>query len=276
METPRRLPCSNLSTKYRVKFVVAYDGYDFCGWAPQAELRTVQRTLTDAVRQISGEENEIIGASRTDSGAHAKGQVCHFDTELTMPVERWPRVINQLLPHDLSVLDAKVVNPDFHSRFWANNRYYRYRIQTGPRDPRRSRYAWHYPKSLDVAAMQSAAKLFVGRHNFLAFSQLMPKGKNTVRELFSVEVKAVRDEVVIDIVGTAFIRGMMRRISGSLWEVGRGQRSEANIEMLLGSTDRRKIVWPTLLPARGLTLMKVSYGRHPTEKRKFTVKTEDE
>jgi len=273
---PRRLPCSNLSTKQRIKFVVAYDGYDFCGWAPQAGHRTVHCTLKEAVRQISGEENEIIGASRTDSGAHAKGQVCHFDTELNMPLERWPRVINQLLPLDLSVIDAKRVHPDFHSRFWANSRWYRYRIQTGYRDPRRSRYCWHHPRALDVAAMQSAAQKFVGRHDFLAFSQLVPKGKNTVRELFSVEVRAYRDEVILDIVGTAFIRGMMRRICGSLWEVGRGQRSEENIDLLLGSRDRRKIVWPTLLPARGLTLMKVAYGRHPTEKRRLAVTNEDE
>jgi len=265
-----------LSTKQRIKLVVAYDGYDFCGWAPQAGQRTVHSTLKEAVRQISGEDNEIIGASRTDSGAHAKGQVCHFDTEVGVPIERWPRVVNQLLPPDLSVLKASVVHPDFHSRFWANHRWYRYRIQIGLRDPRRSRYCWHYPRELDLSAMQSAAQKFVGKHDFLAFSQLVPKGKNTVRELHSIEVRAFRDEVIFDIVGNAFIRGMMRRICGSLWEVGRNQRSEENIDVLLGSRDRRKIVWPTILPAHGLTLMKVAYGRHPTEKRRFAVTNQDE
>jgi tRNA pseudouridine38-40 synthase len=251
-----------------LKFVVAYDGSEFRGWAPQRGQRTVHGTLTEAVRQVSGEENEIYGASRTDSGANALGQVCHFDSSVPIPIERWPRVVNQILPEDLSVVSAAVVDPDFNSRFWADSRWYRYRIQTGWRDPHRTRYAYHYSaQPLDVGAMQKAAVAFVGVHDFLAFSQLVEEGANTVREIRSFDVKRVRDEVWIDVVGTAFVRGMMRRMSGALWDIGRGAKEPGEVGKLLKQRVKAEIEWPTVLPACGLTLMKVSYGRHPYDRR---------
>ncbi len=263
----RRLFLS-LSTK-RIRFVVAYDGTDFCGWAPQAGQRTVHRTLTEGVRQVSGEDVEITGASRTDSGAHARGQVCHFDQKIDIPAERWPRAINQVLPRDLTVLRADEVPNDFHSRFSAQNRFYRFRIMMGDRDPHRMRYTWFYGKNLDIAAMQAGAARLVGEHNFLAFSQLLEPHQTSVRTLYKVDVRHVRDEVWIDVVGTAFVRGMMRRISGSLWEIGRGKYAPDWIDDLLAQRDRAQIKWPTLLPACGLTLMKVKYGRHPRDHRIF-------
>ena len=248
----------------RIKLVVAYDGSDFCGFAPQYGQRTVYGTLTEGIRQASGEENEVTGASRTDSGAHAKGQVVHFDTRNPMPVEKWPRVVNQLLPSDLSVLEARVVNPEFNSRFWAIDRFYRYRILMGQRDPQRTRYAFHYGKVLDAQAMHEAAQQLVGVHNFLAFSQLLEPYKNPVRTLHSLKVRQFRDEVWIDVVGQAFVRGMMRRMSGALWEIGRGKYDADYLTRLLGQTDKTKITWPPVLPACGLTLMKIRYGRHPS------------
>ena len=268
METRPRRPSSSLSTERRIKFVVAYDGHDFCGWAPQRGQRTVHGTLTEAVRQVSGEDCEIYGASRTDSGANALGQVCHFDCSVPIPAERWPRAINQVLPDDVSVVGAAVVPPDFHSRFWADKRWYRYRIMTGERDPLRTRYAYHYAaKTLDVRAMKRAAKAFVGVHDFMAFSQLVAEHANTVREVYSFEVRRVRDEVWIDVVGSAFVRGMMRRMAGSLWEVGRGAHGPEETGRLLKQRKKAEIDWPTVLPACGLTLMRVSYGRHPHDRR---------
>jgi tRNA pseudouridine38-40 synthase len=257
-----------LSTRHRIKFVVAYDGSEFRGWAPQRGQRTVHGTLTEAVRQVSGEDCEIYGASRTDSGASALGQVCHFDCSVPIPVERWPRALNQILPEDLTIVSAAVVPPDFNSRFWADRRWYRYRIQTGWRDPQRTRYAYHYSaQALDLRRMQRAAKAFVGVHDFLAFSQLVEEGANTVREVHSFEVKRVRDEVWIDVVGSAFVRGMMRRMSGALWDIGRGARKPDEIGRLLKQRKKAEIKWPTVLPACGLTLMKVYYGRHPYDRR---------
>ena len=268
---PLKPPFWNLSTDEskvrRIKLVVAYDGYDFCGFAPQYGQRTVYGTLTEGIRQVSGEDIEITGASRTDSGAHAKGQVVHFDTDHKMPIEKWPRVLNQVLPQDLSVLSARYVNSDFNSRFSAIDRHYRYRILTGTRDPMRTRYAFHYGKRLDAQRMHEAAQQLVGRHNFLAFSQLLEPHQNSVRTLYSLDIKQIRDEVWIDIVGTAFVRGMMRRISGCLWEIGRGKYDASHIPHLLEQRDKDEILWPPVLPASGLTLMKIRYGRHPSDLR---------
>ncbi len=258
-----------MSTKHRIKLVVAYDGYDFCGWAPQAGQRTVHGTLTEGIRRISGEENEIIGASRTDGGAHAKGQVCHFDTEVRIPIESWARVVNKVLPPDLSILKATIVSRKFHSRFWANSRTYRYRILTGLRDPRRTRYAHFYGRPLDAEQMNQVVKKLIGVHDFLGFSQLIPPGTNTVREVYEASVKQRNDEVWLDVKGTAFLRGMMRRIAGSLIDVGREKKDGSYLDYLLEQRSKEGVQWPTILPAHGLTLLKVTYGRHPSDKRSF-------
>ncbi len=260
-------PFSSLSTKRRIKLVVAYDGSQFRGFAPQRGQRTVHSTLTEAIRQLSGEDVEMLGASRTDSGANARGQVCHFDTENPMPEERWTKALNQLLPNDMAVMSSEHVDDEFHSRFWAVKRYYRYRILTDQPDPERTRYAFHYnKKQLDLDAMQAASKHFIGKHDFLAFSQLLEPWQTSIRELYEFDVTRVRDEIRIDVVGSAFVRGMMRRMSGAIWEVGRGVREPDDIERLLLLKEKKKINWPAVLPACGLTLMKVYYGRHPRER----------
>lgn len=245
----------------RIKLVVSYDGTDFRGWAANLGQRTVQGTLTEAVRLISGEENEISGASRTDSGAHARGQVCHFDTECPMPAEKWPYVLNRRLPDDVAVLAAKVVPPEFESRFWARDRYYRYRIHEGTPDPLRARYVHHYGRPLDLDAMQAAARHLLGEHDFLAFTEeLAPHVENTRRTLRSFQVRRSRDEVWVDVVGTAFLRGMMRRMAGALLEVGRGHRPVEEVSRLLDPEERNRLQWPVVLPAKGLCLMRVRYG----------------
>ncbi len=261
-------PSSNLSTKHRIKLTVAYDGTDFCGWAPQTGQRTVHSTLTSGLRQVLDEEIELFGASRTDSGAHARGQVCHLDVPTAIPIDRWTRILNKLMPRDLTIRSAAGVPPDFDARFWAKSRFYRYRIAQGPHDPFRSRYTHWHGRSLDVSAMQQAAHHLVGEHDFRAYSQLLAEEKNSVRTLFRAEVRPVRDEVWIEIVGTAFVRGMMRRISGALLEIGRGAREINYTAQLFDKTFRSAMDWPPVLPACGLTLIKVNYGRHPSDHRK--------
>lgn len=252
----------------RIKLVVSYDGTDFCGWAAQAGQRTVQGTLTEAVRRVSGEEIEITGASRTDSGAHAQGQVCHFDTSVPIPIEKWTDALNRVLPLDLAVMQAKRVESDFHSRFCAIDRWYRYRIQTGIRDPLRARFVHRHHSRLDVESMQRAADLLRGDHDFLAFTEeLEPHVENTRRTLHSLQVTETRDEVWVDVVGTAFLRGMMRRMAGSLLEVGRGKRPVVEVSRLLDPKERSSLQWPVVLPARGLCLMRIRYGRWPRDNR---------
>ena len=257
----------------RVKLVVSYDGTDFRGWAAQTGQRTVQSTLTEAVRQVSGEEIEIIGASRTDSGAHALGQVCHFDSGVAIPSDKWAQVLNRQLPPDVVVRSSRKAKDDFHSRFSVFDRFYRYRILLRHPDPLRSRYTYFHHSPLDIEGMKEGAKLLVGDHDFRAFTEeLDPYVENTRRVLYSFDVRATRDEVWVDVVGTAFLRGMMRRMAGALFEVGRRYRPVEEVSRLLDPEERNRLQWPVVLPARGLCLQRVRYGRHP---RDFRTASED-
>ncbi len=250
----------SLSTK-RIRLDVGYDGGEFCGWAAQQGLRSVQSTLKTAVRQVSGEDIEIVGASRTDGGAHARGQVCHFDSQVALPPERWALALNQVLPPDVAVHQSRQVPPSFHSRFCAQDRWYRYRILCQNHDPLRNRYVYRTWRTLDLSAMQLAAQDLVGTHDFRGLSEEMNATDNTVRKVLSVKVSRVRDEIWVDVVGQAFIRGMMRRISGALYEIGRGHRPAQDVRWLLDPIHRDQLQGPVVLPARGLTLMRVRYGR---------------
>jgi len=260
-----------LSTK-RIQLIVAYDGTDFRGWAAQTGQRTVHGTLTEAVRQISGEEIEIIGASRTDGGAHAKGQSCHFDTTNPMPTENWVRALNDRLPPDVSVMLAKERSRRFHARFWAIGRRYRYRYLFMNRDPQRTRFAHWIGREPEYEAMAQAAKRFVGERDFRAFGEELEGLVNTTRIIYETHVRHVGDEIYLDVFGTAFIRGMMRRMAGFLLQVGQGQRPASDLGILFDPRERERITWPPVLPAGGLTLMKVEYGQYPREQ----VRTGDE
>lgn len=253
-----------MSTK-RIKLVVAYDGTDFRGFAPQPGLRTVHGTLTEAIRQVSGEKCEIIGASRTDSGAHALGQVCHFDSNVAIEPGRWVYALNRVLPSDLSIVRASKAARDFDSRFCARSRIYQYRILMRARNPLRSRYAFYYGRPLVPWAMEQAARALVGRHDFRAFTaELDPNVENTVRELFRAEVRIAGDEVRFLVEGTAFLRGMMRRMAGLILEVGREHRDPGDAARLLAG---EPVASPIVLPAGGLTLLRVTYDRPPRDHR---------
>lgn len=261
-----------MSTR-RIKLVVAYDGTDFRGWAAQTGRRTVQGTLTEAVRRVSGEDVEIIGASRTDSGAHAAGQVCHFDTEVDIEPAKWPRILNRMLQDDLAVVAAEEVGAEFHSRFCAEYRRYRYRIRTVPRDPFSSRYCHDHGRAVDLRLMNEAAGHLIGEHDFRAFTEeLEPFVENTVRIVFHADVLEYHGkEIHVEIVGTAFLRGMMRRISGALLEVGRGHKPPDNVARLL-TGERDGLQWPVVLPAKGLTLIEVAYASPPRDNRTASIR----
>lgn len=262
-----------MSTKQRIQLVVAYDGTDFSGWAPQRGRRTVHGTLTEAVRQVSGVEIEITGASRTDSGAHALGQCVHLDDPVGIPPENWVRALNDRLPRDLRVVQASSAPEAFHARFWADSRDYVYRILIGRPDPLRGRFAFEGLVPLDLAAMREAAKPLVGEHDFRAFSQELPPEANSVRTLYAVEVQAGEGEARIEVRGTAFVRGMMRRIAGSLWEIGRGHRPvEWTRELIEGREPHR----PVVLPAQGLTLVRVNYDEMRDKRERQTILNQQE
>lgn len=267
MATERRRPFWSLSTN-RIKLVVAYDGTDFRGWAAQPGQRTVQGTLKEAVRRVSGEDCEIVGASRTDSGAHAEGQVCHFDSGKPIPAEKWVAALNRVLPKDLRVKQANRVSNQFHSRFSALDRTYRYVLYVGPPDPRAERFAHPVSRKLDLGTMQESARVFEGTHDFRAFTEELDPGvENTVRTIFRSRISISRNEVRLTLRGTAFLRGMMRRMAGGILEAGLGRRSPQDLAKLLDPNVRDRLQWPVVLPAAGLTLVRVRYGPHPIDRR---------
>lgn len=246
----------------RIKLVVEYDGTDFCGWAAQPDQRTVHSTLKNAVCLISGHETEITGASRTDSGAHARGQVVHFDTTNPMPDPHWVRALNDRLPLDVAIKSAQEVPGHFHARFSVQHRHYRYQIEIGRRNPETSRRAYNTHLALNVAWMQQAGNALVGTHDFWCYSEEVPISANAIRELYALRVTQKQNTVRIDITGNAFMRGMMRRISGGLFEVGAGKRDPDDLQKLLNLESRDAIYRPQVLPARGLCLERIRYKRH--------------
>ncbi len=261
----RRKPCWSLSTS-RIRLVVAYDGTDFRGWAAQPGQRTVQGTLKEAVRRVSGEDCEIVGASRTDSGAHAEGQVCHFDSGMPIPALKWMAALNRVLPTDLRVRQSLPARDGFHSRFAALDRTYRYVLYGGPPDPRAERYALRIPQALDVRRMQAAARALEGTHDYRAFTEeLGPEVENTVRTLYRARISQAANDVRFIVRGSAFLRGMMRRMAGGILEVGLGKRPLEDIERLLDPERRDRVHGPKVLSAKGLTLVQVRYGPHPKD-----------
>ncbi len=224
--------------------------------------------MKEVIRRVSGEDCEIVGASRTDSGAHAEGQVCHFDTSVPIPIEKWKRVLNQVLPGDVRIREARKVSEKFNSRFSALDRQYRYVFRTSGPDPRAERYALAVRGKLNLSAMRAAATLLEGEHDFKAFTEDLSKEiRNTKRVVFKASVWKNADNVHFDVVGTAFLKGMMRRMAGALLEIGQAKRPVSDIESLLDPKSSNKVHWPVVLPAKGLTLMRVRYGPHPRDNR---------
>lgn len=245
----------------RIKLVVQYDGTDFCGWAEQREHRTVQGTLKECIHRATGEDVELRGASRTDSGAHALGQVADFETKLQIEPAKWSDIVNRWLPNDLRVAESSEVPEEFHSRFFARSRTYLYRISRLQKaNPMESRYVFAGGRELDIKRMREAAVLLIGKHDVRAFGEELDGVENTRRSVLRAEVIEVGDEACIELKATAFIRGMVRRIGGGLFEVGCGRRDVESFGKLLDPKRRDGQQWPVVLPAKGLTLVEVEYG----------------
>lgn len=262
--------------KTRIGLVIQYDGTDFCGWAEQQGQRTVQGTLKTCIESVCNHAVELRGASRTDSGAHALGQFADFETESPMPAERWAKALNDRLPLDVRVAKSKAVPSEFHSRFFARSRTYRYRISEEERvSPMLARFVYASGREMNERAMADAAAMLLGRRDFLPFGEELPPDCNTVREVYACSVQRCGREVRITIQANAFIRGMVRRIAGGLFEVGVGRRSREEFASLLDTERRTSIPWPVVLPARGLTLLKVDYGRSYRDVRKEQMFEED-
>jgi tRNA pseudouridine38-40 synthase len=243
----------------RIFLRVAYDGTDFVGWQIQNEGRTVEGELNKAINALTGETIEVIGASRTDSGVHAKGNVAVFDTESTVPADRFMYALNSLLPEDISVVESKEVAADFHPRHCSSIKTYEYRIFVSRiNDPLKRRYAYRFPTELNVERMDEAAKYLIGEHDFKSFCCVRTQAETTVRKIYSADVFHDGDDIVIRVSGAGFLYNMVRIIAGSLMEVGSGKKDPIHIKEVLEGTDRT-LAGPTAEP-QGLTLVNIEFA----------------
>lgn len=241
-----------------IKLVVEYDGTDLCGWQRQDNGPTVQQHLEEALATMTGEATAVIGASRTDAGVHAEGQVACFTTESSIPVDGFRLGLSSALPDSIAVRDAAEVGADFHARFSARGKHYRYRVlaRRAP-SPLRARTTWHRPRPIDADLMRRAAADLVGEHDFRGFRAAGCQARTTVRTVTSIDIATDDDQVIIDVRGNAFLRNMVRIIAGTLVEVGEGRRPADSIPATLASGDRAAA--GQTAPARGLTLVEVFY-----------------
>src|SRR6185312_1827127 len=217
-----------------IRLVVEYDGTGLHGWQRQANGATVQQHLEEALARLLCHEVTVAGASRTDAGVHARGQVASFRTEKPIPVHGIRRGLNSLLPAQIAVREADEVGDEFHPRFSALGKHYRYTILArGDRSPRWRDRAWHHPEPLSIEAIREGAAHLIGEHDFAAFRAAGCTAKTTLRRVDSIDVVRDGDLVRIDVRGNAFLRNMVRIIVGTLSEVGTGRRLPAQVAEIL-------------------------------------------
>ncbi|MBP5701993.1 MAG: tRNA pseudouridine(38-40) synthase TruA [Lachnospiraceae bacterium] len=246
----------------KIRLKISYDGTAYHGWQIQDGAVTVEGVLTEAVSEAVGSPVELIGASRTDAGVHALGNVAVFDADTPIPSDKMAMVLNKLLPDDISIVCSDEVPSDWHPRKQDCRKTYEYRIYTSPvRMPLKRLYAHYTYNDLDIGEMDRAAAYFTGEHDFTAFCAAGSQAVTFTRTIYACSVKKDGNEAVISVTGSGFLYNMVRIIAGTLFEVGLGRKEADDIPGIIDSLDRRK-AGPTL-PACGLTLIGYEYEDHP-------------
>src|SRR5207237_7229360 len=248
-----------------IKLTIAYDGTDFHGWQMQSGKPTVQGEIVSVLRRLTQENIGLHATGRTDAGVHALGQVASFRTQSGLSALEFQRALNAILPPTIRIVAAEEVGPDFNARWSARGKTYRYRLYRGKVvPPMLWRYVLHYPFPLDEEAMRDAASRFVGTHDFASFaastgSEEDDKERSTEREIFSTELvrSADNEELVFTVRGRSFLRYMVRKMVGTLLDVGRGKLAPADIDRLYELRDRSKS-GPTV-PSHGLEMVEVQH-----------------
>lgn len=243
----------------RYRLLIEYDGGSFHGWQAQADGRSVQGALERAVEAFCGEQVRLAAAGRTDAGVHATGQVAHLDLERDWPADTVRDALNaHLRPDPVVVLEAEVADPEFHARFSATGRRYLYRIlnRRSPPGLERGR-VWHVRKPLDVEAMNAAAQVLVGLHDFTTFRDAACQSKSPVKTLDVAEVERDGEEVRLRFAARSFLHRQVRSMTGAIAEAGLGKLSPEGLREILDAADRSRC--PTVAPAEGLYLTGVVY-----------------
>jgi tRNA pseudouridine38-40 synthase len=246
------------------KLTIQYDGTDFHGWQVQNNLRTVQGELERVLSLLEDSEVNVAGSGRTDAGVHAEGQVANVKLQRAFKPQKLRAAINGNLRSDLRVINVEEVGDDFHARFSAKGKTYLYRVVNSPViSPFWARYAHHDTRPLDVAKMNEKARVFLGEHDWTAFSNANSDSENKVRTISAFDVESTWDKrskaaiIEFEISGNGFLRYMVRSMVGTLLEVGRGEREPDSIQMAIISRDRD--LAGITSPANGLTLLEVHY-----------------
>lgn len=241
--------------KKRVCLTVAYDGTNYHGWQLQNNAITIESELNKCLSALLGEDIQVIGASRTDSGVHALGNIAVFDTESSIPAEKFSYALNQRLPEDIRVQKSWEVPCHWHPRKCDSRKTYEYRIYHAEFPvPTKRLYTFFTYHDLNVEKMNEAAAYLVGEHDFKSFCQTGAQVESTVRTLYSAQVEEMGNEIVIRVCGNGFLYNMVRIIAGTLMEVGQGKRDPIEIYDILEACDRAA-AGPTA-PACGLTMIK--------------------
>lgn len=245
-------------SKKRVRLIVAYDGTNYHGWQVQKNGITIESELNRCLTELLQEPIEVIGASRTDAGVHAMGNVAVFDTCSRMPAEKISYALNQRLPEDIRIQKSEEVDADWHPRYCDSRKTYEYRIYRGEFPmPLKRLYALHIYYNVDLEKMREAAKYFVGEHDFKSFCQVGAQVKSTVRTVFDVSIIEEGADLVIRVTGGGFLYNMVRIMAGTLLEVGKGKIEPGQISEIIQAKDR-EAAGPTA-PAHGLTLIKYEF-----------------
>lgn len=257
----------------RIALGIEYNGHNYYGWQKQANLPTIQGMLENALTSIAGEPIHLFCAGRTDAGVHALGQVVHFDTTANRDVRAWLFGTNAHLPEAIAVRWAKIVDEDFHARFKALSRSYRYIIYNNSTRPAilNHRVTWHYG-FLNVTDMQKAALYLIGEHDFSSFRSAECQSKSPIRNIMSIDITSRDSFIIIDIEANAFLHHMVRNIVGVLIEIGSGRKKVEWCFEVLHKKDRTKASKTSL--ASGLYLHYVKYPMNyalPEMKRSYII-----
>ncbi|MBQ7370939.1 MAG: tRNA pseudouridine(38-40) synthase TruA [Blautia sp.] len=242
----------------RFGLVVAYDGTNYVGWQTQTNGVSVQGVLNETLSKLLGEKIETMGASRTDAGVHALGNVAVFDSDTRIPGDKIAFALNQWLPEDIRIQLSEEVEPDFHPRYCDSEKTYEYRILNRKFPvPTERLYSYHYHYKLDEKKMQEATGYLIGRHDFASFCGAKAQVKSTIRTITGIQVFRDGDIVTIRVSGEGFLYNMVRIIAGTLIEIGNGQYPPERMKKILEACDR-EAAGPTA-PAHGLTLMGIQF-----------------
>ena len=241
-----------------LKITLTYDGTRLVGWQRQAEGDSVQGLLEDALARFEGAPVTVHGAGRTDAGVHALGQVASVQVTCTHDVSTLTRALNAQLPEDVRVLSITEMPAEFHARFSARSKTYRYQIRHGRiADPFERAYVWHMPERLDVASMSEAAGVLVGTHDFAAFQSIGSPTRDSVRTVTQSTIADADGRLTYEISGDGFLRHMVRAIVGTLVEIGRGFREPGSMASALRGSARGDA--GATAPPQGLFLVRVDY-----------------